>query len=66
MKVTLDNVTAENVAGLTTVELVDIVYDELTRAQAKNTQITFHIAPDEVLLEAYDEHVYDAVAAAEK
>jgi hypothetical protein len=51
--ITLDNLTAENVAGLSTVNLIDIVYDQLTRVQRKTMH---HMAPDAVLLEAYNEH----------
>jgi hypothetical protein len=53
MTITLDNVTAENAAGLTTVELIDITYDHMTRVQRKTMH---HFTPNEVLLEAYDEH----------
>jgi hypothetical protein len=51
--ITLDNLTSENVGGLTTVELVELCYEQKFRAQTK----THHFYTNEPPLEAYDEHL---------
>jgi hypothetical protein len=51
--ITLDTVTSENVGQLTTVELIDILYDQMYRVQTKTMQ---HFFVNEPLLEPYDEH----------
>jgi hypothetical protein len=51
--ITLDTLDANNVSRLTTVELIDILYDHTNRVQVKTMH---HLWPDEVLLEAYDDH----------
>ena len=53
--ITLDNLTAENVGGLTNVELIDLVYEQLTRVQRLSGSRFY--PDDEPLLETYDEHV---------
>jgi hypothetical protein len=55
--VTLDSLTSENVSTLTTVELIDMAYDHMTRVQAKTMH---HFNPTEVLKPAYDEHSPDS------
>jgi hypothetical protein len=51
--ITLDTVTSTNVGQLTTVELIDILYDQTYRVQTKSMQ---HFFVNEPLLEPYDEH----------
>jgi hypothetical protein len=51
--ITLDTVTSENIGQLTTVELIDILYDQMYRVQTKTMQYFF---VNEPLLEPYNEH----------
>ena len=53
-KITLDNLTTENVGGLTAVELIELCYEQMFRVQTKTMR---HSYPNEPLLEAYDEHL---------
>ena len=56
--ITLDTVMSENIGQLTTVELIDILYDQMYRVQTKTMQ---HFFVNEPLLEPYDEHFPDTL-----